>query len=203
MKTDIIRINSDLQGHDAATHTAEKFAEYNDITGKTAMHIRLLTEETLSMVHGILDDFSGKFWLESEQTRKGMLCRICLSAEKQANKEQEAHILSVSSSGRNENVKGVMGRIRELFRRSLQCADAEEEEFLHKMNDTLGNSGFPSHDTNYWSLQVYRQEISAKKETSQEEWDELEKSIITKLADDVKVWLNTDSTMLVIEKYIK
>lgn len=71
------------------------------------------------------------------------------------------------------------------------------------MNDALATPGFPSHAANYWSLQVYRQEISAKKETKQEEWDELEKSIITKLADDVKVWLNADSTMLVIEKNIK
>ena len=70
------------------------------------------------------------------------------------------------------------------------------------MNDSFGSFGFLSRDASYWSLQTYRQEISAKKETKKEEWDELEKSIITKLADDVKVWLNANSTKLVIEKHI-
>ncbi len=54
MKTDVITIRSDLDGSDLALMTAEKFSEYHDITGKDAMHLRLLTEETVSMVHGIL-----------------------------------------------------------------------------------------------------------------------------------------------------
>ncbi len=59
MKTDVITVTDDLQGMDAAIEAEEKFTAY----------------------HG------RKFWLESERTKKGMLC---LSAEKQVNKEQEA-----------------------------------------------------------------------------------------------------------------
>ncbi|MBP0987726.1 MAG: hypothetical protein J6S92_05550, partial [Oscillospiraceae bacterium] len=105
MKTDLITINSDLKGSDAAMQTAEKFSAYHGITGKNAMHLRLLTEETVSMIHGIFDDFSGSFWIESEGTKQGLLCRICLSAERQANQVQESQILSVSTSGRNESAK--------------------------------------------------------------------------------------------------
>lgn len=198
MKTDVITINSVIEGHDAAMQTADKFSAYNGISGKNAMHIRLLTEEMISMVHGILDDFRGDFWLESIQTKNGLLCRICLSADKYLNKEQESKILSVSTSGKNQSVKGVLGKIRELFRQSLQAESFEDEQFLTNMSDTLGYTGMS--DTSYWSLQAYRQSISPK--SKPEEWDELERSIIAKLADEVKVWLRSDATEIVIEKLI-
>ena len=205
MKTDVIKIYSDLQGSCDAMEAAEKFAVYNNLSGKEAMHLRLLTEETVSMIHGILDDFCGLFWLESERTNKGLLCRICFSADKQINKKQEKHILSVSTSGKNENVKGVMGRIRELFRRSLQAEDADDELYLTSMADAMTSmgmmrSGAPASSAAFWSLQAYRQDVYTEKEKKSEEWDELEKSIIVKLADEVKVWLKTDVTEIVIEK---
>ena len=208
MKTDVIIIHGDLKGHNRAMQAEEKFAAYHEIEGKDAMHLRLLTEEAISMIHGILDDFRADFWLVSEQTKKGLLCRICISVEKQANREQEAHILSVSTSGKNESARGIMGKIREIFRRSLQSASDEDEEFLQSMNDAwigndIGRAGFSAPDVNFWSLQMYRQEIESKKEVKTEEWDELEKSIIAKLADEVKVWLNSDSTEVTIEKLIR
>lgn len=203
MRTDVITIRSDLCGRDDAMEAAEKFTVYYGITGRNALHLRLLTEETISMVHGILDDFCGKFWLESEKTKKGLLCRICLSAEKQVNKAQEEHMLSVASSGRNENARGVMGKIREILRRSLQSSNDADEQYLWKMNSAWIDSGSSSAaDSNFWSLQLYRQSLSETKTQDKEEWDELEKSIIAKLADEVKVWLKADSTTVTIEKLI-
>ncbi len=198
MKTDVIKVTDALEGQEAAAQAAEKFTAYNNITGKSAMHIRLLTEEMLSMIHGILDDFSGDFWLESEQTKKGLLCRICLSADKQINREQEKKILSVSSSGRNQNAKGIMGRIREMLRTSLQTESSTDEEYLRSMTDAWTNPG--STGDAYWSLQSYCRSLSPKAKT--EEWDELEKSIIVKLADEVKVWLKSSVTEVVIEKLL-
>ena len=206
MKTDIITVHGDLDGRNEAMEAAERFAAYHGIAGKDAMHIRLLTEEAVGMIDGIMEGFTGKFWVESEKTKKGLLCRICLAADKQANRAQEAHILSVSSSGKNENAKGIRGKIRDLFRRSLQTATEKDEQFLLNMSDALGSpgsrSGSVTQDANYWSLQVYRQQIKAKQDDQPEEWDELEKSIISQLSDDVKVWLSNDSTELMIEKTI-
>lgn len=194
MKTDIIKVSSTLEGHEAAIETAERFSNYYNITGKSAMHIRLLTEEALSMFHGIMDDFSGFFWLEGSNTPNGMLCRICLSAEKQINREQESKLLSVSTSG--QNVKGIMGKIRELFRHSLQADSSADEDFMRSMTDAWALSGTGGEA--YWSLQAYRASISPK--TKVEEWDELEKSIIAKLAGEVKVKLKSDVTEIIIEK---
>ncbi len=204
MKTDVITVTDDLQGMDAAIEAEEKFAAYYGITGKDALHLRLLTEEMISMIHGIFSDFRGKFWLESERTKKGLLCRLCLSAEKQVNKEQETHMLSVASSGKNEAARGIAGKIRELFRQSLQDASEDDTQYLGRMTDAWIGSGMTgAMDSNYWSLQMYRQKVSAKKTEQKEEWDELEKSIIAKLADEVKVWLKTDVTEIVAEKVIR
>ena len=58
-------------------------------------------------------------------------------------------------------------------------------------------------DSNYWSLQMYRQRVSAKKAEQKDEWDELEKSIIAKLANEVKVWLRADTTEITAERVIR
>ena len=52
-------------------------------------------------------------------------------------------------------------------------------------------------------LEMYRQKVSAKKTEQREEWDELEKSIIAKLADEVRVWLKPDATEIVAEKVMR
>lgn len=200
MKTDVISVYSDLRGRDEAMRAAEKFAAYHEITGKDAMHLRLLTEETISMAHGIFDDFMGKFWLESQKTKKGLICRICLSADRLVNKEQEAQILSVSTSGRNERAKGVMGKIREIFRHGLQSSSTMDEQYLQNINDAWLSGGASTADSNFWSLQLYRQNLSDPQDSQAEEWDELEKSIIARLADEVKVWLDAAATTVIIEK---
>ncbi len=210
MKSDIIRITDDLTGKKAVNSAVDSFIAYNSFSGKNALHIRLLSEELVSMVHGIMDGFEGDFMLESNKTQEGVLCRICLSARRAANFIQEEQLLSVSSSGKNENAKGVLGKIREAFRISVQYyADERYMDDYAAVNLWYGagiysSAGDVNIETNeyYWSLNNYRESLSSDG-SSAKEWDELEKSIIAKLADEVKVWLKLDTTELVIEKLIK
>ena len=169
------------------------------------MHIRLLTEEAVCMVHGIMDDFKGYFWLESKKTDKGLLCRVCISAEKSAEDMQEEELLAVSTSGRNENARGFMGKIRELVRISVQKSSPEEQMYIDRMIDSWWNMGVSSTGNiqaamNCWSLRLYREKLAEEKMNDTEAWDELEKSIVANLADEVKVWLRRSSTDVVIEK---
>lgn len=203
MNTDVIKIHSDLKGKDKVLKTADQFALYNDLTGKDAMYIRLLTEETVCMVHGILDDFEADFNMESEMTQKGLVCRIRLAAEKSVDMIQEDKLLSVASSGKNENAKGIVGKIRELFRTSMQTpAITADQAGLAAIDSwyAVGISHGSPADTNVWSLMAYRSYIEQTMEPDAQERDELEKSIIARIADDVKVWLKTNSTEIVVEK---
>lgn len=210
MKSDVILIKSDLTGREEAMQAAENFNRYNGFEGRNAMHIRLLTEELLSMVNGIMDGFLGDLWFESEQTDEGISCNICLSAKKSVDPTQEVQLLSVASTGKNENAKGILGKIRESFRVSAQhSADGVYMAQYTEMNNwySMGAHRCSLPDSNmseaYWSLMNYRVNLEASKSASAEEWDELEKSIIAKLADDVKVWLKMETTEVVIEKLIK
>lgn len=113
-------------------------------------------------------------------------------------------MLSVASSGKNESARGIAGKIRELFRQSLQDTSEDDAQQLNRMTDVWVGTGMAgAMDSNYWSLQMYRQNVSAKKNEQKEEWDELEKSIIAKLTDEVKVWLKSDATEIVAEKLIR
>ena len=203
MKTDVISIYGDLNGQSAAMQEAEHFSEYLHLSGKNAMHIRLLTEEAISLVHGIIPDFKGDFWLESEQTEKGLLCRICVSASANVSDTQETKLLAVSSSGKNEDAKGIMGKIRQLFRWSMQ--HTEDEQMIKQSWFEMGCYG--SHVNTsaaldyYWSLSSYSQKVKDDPKTGAEERDELEKSIIAKLSDEVRVGIRSGQSEVIIEKY--
>ena len=207
MKTNVVSIRSDLTGSDKAMNEAERFAAYNDITGKDAMHLRLLTEETVSMVHGIVNNFQGKLWFESEEQNDGILCRICVTANKDVDMKQEEQLLSVSTSGKNVRAKGIMGKIREMFRVSMQSsADgtfADRSVVVdswYKMGSHPDSMSYNSvANDSYWSLQRYRETVQ-QNDSAKEEWDELEKSIIGKLADEVKVGFLSGLAEVIIEK---
>ena len=206
MKTNVISIRSDLMGSDKAMHEAERFARYNDIEGKDAMHLRLLTEEAVSMVHGIVNNFQGKLWFESEEQKGCLLCRICVTANKDVDMKQEEQLLSVSTSGKNVRAKGIMGKIREMFRVSMQTSadgvyhDQVVVDSWYKMGSHADPMSYNSMaNDSYWSLQRYRENVQ-QDDSSKEEWDELEKSIIGKLADEVKVGLLSGMAEVIIEK---
>ena len=51
-----------------------------------------------------------------------------------------------------------------------------------------------------WSLSAYREAVEEHREAEPEKWDELEKSITAKLADDVKIFIRGNTVEMVIEK---
>ncbi len=203
MKTDVISLYGDLGGQSKAMAETEHFSEYLGLTGKTAMHLRLLTEEAISMVHGIVQDFEGSFWLESEQTEKGTLCRICVTADVDVSDGQEAKLLDVATSGKNEAAKGIIGKIRQVLRWSLQHTD--DEDLVKQSWYEMGAYG--PHATSvqavgsFWSLADYRKKVE-NADAAESERDELEKSIVAKLADEVKVGIRSGKAEVMIEKLI-
>ncbi len=202
MKSDVIRIYSDLRGRGEALAAAEQFIAYHRLTGKNALHIRLLTEELVSMVNGIMDGFRGDVWFESENTPEGLRCRICLSSDKAVDPVQEEQMLSVSTSGKNEHARGILGKIRESFRVSAQYSGDGVDIHEYTTANTWYQMGAGTvEQAQCWSLRRYQENLGA--DHTGEAWDELEKSIIAKLADDVKVWLKLDRAEVVIEKLIR
>ena len=75
MKTDVITVSSKGNQMEAALAQAEKVAAYKGLTGRNAMHLRLLTEEMMGMMRSITGETEGKFWIEDEETSTSCICR--------------------------------------------------------------------------------------------------------------------------------
>ena len=51
-----------------------------------------------------------------------------------------------------------------------------------------------------WSMTAYKNAVEEHREEEPDKWDELEKSITAKLADEVKVFIRGNIVEMVIEK---
>ena len=79
--------------------------------------------------------------------------------------------------------------------------DEERKGVLAWSSGTFGlGVGYPEgiNYSYFWKLQEYRN--SVKKEEQVEAWDELEKSVIASLADDVTVGIKGNHAQIVVEK---
>ncbi len=206
MQTDKIMVYSNGTGIDAALKETERFAKYQELDHKSALRLRLLAEETLGLVKAITGAFDAKFWLEKE----GAECRIHLDADTYMDDEKKRELIGLSTSGKNEANKGFMGMIRNLFLSAYKGLEEAEQTRLDLGSGTVmfGTMGMREIDAmsnlNFeWSYMQYREELEESKDqdtAANDAWDELEKSIVANIADDVRVAVRGDIVELVISK---
>ena len=192
MKTDVITVSSRGAQVDAALRQAEKTAAYKGLSPKAALHLRLLTEEMMGMMRSIAGDVEGKFWIED----KDGLYELHLKARVSMDEEKREKLLSAATSGKNEAAKGIMGKIRAFFE------PAEDNPLFVTSMMLDGPEGL--NDTT-WSMYEYRerleQYIKEQRSGAAEAWDELEKSVVSHVADDVKVSIRgRDVEMTIFKK---
>ncbi len=191
MQTDKIRINSNGDGLSDVLAQSEKYAGYTGLDKKQSTRLRLMCEETVGMLRELAGEYSAEFWIDGD----GKKTSLRLELQTEMDKEKRRKLLSVSSSGKNEFAKGVMGKIRDVIELSLMEDDLSDnltdyDILMMGMNNAAVN---PVDVTNpmagyqIWSLMNYRDLVQEKKESYEAEWDELEKSIIANLADDVRI----------------
>ncbi len=206
MVTERLLINSDAQRIENATEATERFASAMNLDNHAALRLQLLTEETLGMVKSMVDEFYGQIWFEGEGTK----CEIHLEATAIMDADKKSKIMSVSSTGRNALTHGFMSRLGEMISSALhsmgEAMDFYGEETMRYGIIRSGDmSGAPalSDMTPIWTLSNYRAVLSQEKETDTEAdmaWDDLQKSIVAKLADDVVVGVKSDRIVMVITK---
>ena len=191
MKSEVIAVSSKGQGMDAALALAEQTAGQLGLSPREALHMRLLIEEMMSMVRSIVGGLEGKFWIETEDRAY----RLYLQMASLLDAEQRKQLISASTSGKNEAHRGIMGKIRAFFEPmpiddtpaylagTLVCSDASDDLT--------------------WSMEAYRERLLNRKDGSdeaQQEWDELEKSVVSHIADNVTVSIRKYDVELMIYK---
>lgn len=201
MKTESISISSNGTGRDSAMELTEKTGAYCGLDHKSTLRLRLLSEELIGLMHSFADDLLGEFWLEA----KNDMVEVHLKTSIPMDLKTRNEILSVSTSGKNAAAKGFMGSIREMISLMTLPDDPETkamtEEAMGMM--TMGCQ-LGTHANNYsWALSTYVASIeseSEKRKEAQEAKDDLERSIVANLADDVTVHIIGSDVEITIYK---
>ena len=197
MQSDIIHVTSSGHGFSQALTQADKVAVYQELEHKQALHLRLFAEETMGMMRALTGEYSADFWIEAEHRK----CILHLKAATRMDGKKRERLLSVSSDGKNAAATGFMGKIRDLFERALENLDENcpDAVFTHETCPGAFMAGANVVTPGVWSLNRYR---DAVRETavSRKDWDELERSVLSKLADEVKILIRSDLLEMIIEK---
>ena len=192
MKSNVCKIEKGTQDLELIFLESEKVAKYNELNHKQALQLRLLCEELVNMLPSIVTNFSGEFWMEN----KGNYYELCVSVKvDNMDIDTRDRLIKVSKSQKNSSVVGVTGKIRAVFDYMAMGGD-------DPMISPAGRYGFSS-DINFtqiWSLQEYRDCVQQNVGDRAEEWDEFERSIIVKIADDVIVGVKGKNVNIVIQK---
>lgn len=198
MKSNVCRIENGTKDLSAILRESEKVAVYNELTHKQALQLRLICEEIDGMLPKIIDDFSGDFWIEVEDG----VCKVNASIELEsftADKKQD--LIGLAKSKKNAAAVGIVGKIRSTVENWF--LDEENLKNLAITSDSYRMATGYGDDKNYsyyWSLDQYRNDV--KKSEKVEAWDELEKSVIASLADDVVVGVRgKNADIIVIKKF--
>ncbi|MBR4195818.1 MAG: hypothetical protein IKQ95_03800 [Synergistaceae bacterium] len=200
--TEKIRITNAGLGMPEALSMTEKAAGLLHLSEKEKLRVRLLSEEILSMVQSVAGEFSADFWLELEERT----FTLHLTAKSDLDYGKRKEFLSVSTTGKNTAHIGIMDKIRGMIEASLY--GIEESFRLQAEYGTglmpYGALGIPDDgmsDSLYaWSMEKYKQDVEAHGEDELDLCDELEKSIIANIADDVRVGVTKDGIELVAVK---
>ena len=97
MISDIIEITNTGENLSAALDVARKVAAYGDLSPKNTLHLRLLAEELMSLMHAITGEVSGRFWIEKEEEDY----RLHLQVDAALTKEKREELLAASTTGKN------------------------------------------------------------------------------------------------------
>lgn len=153
--------------------TVDQYAAHNAFSRKRWLQLRLLAEELTGMLPALLQWSSGTFWLENEDNHYELHISLKASFENSFQREQ---LLALSTSGKNAAAVGIMGKIRCAIEGAALAKSAQ--------------SG------SRWTLKGYRSEAQRE----QSSWNELKRSIIANLADDVIVAISGEKVEITVIK---
>ena len=195
MRSNICKIEKGTKDLAAILRESEKVAVYNELTHKQALQLRLLCEEIDGMLPGIIDEFEGDLWIEFEEG----VCKVNVSIHfNEFTVEKKDELIGIAKNKKNAAAVGIAGRIRSAVENFFL-----DEETLRVCATSSDAYYLGTGCTDYaclWSLEQYRNGIEHKENS--EAWDELEKSVIASVADDVIVGVKgKQADIIIIKKF--
>ena len=177
MKTEVVMINGKGDYLPQALDRIEGLANVATLSTKQSLYLRLLAEELFTLVRGITGDFDASFWAEND----GNEFKVALLADVvEVSEEQKNELISLASNGKNSAHQGVMSKVGTIFEFLLKGFEC------YNLNSKVSSLQYAelgaSKEDNKWSLAAYKANV-----TEDEALEELEKSIVANIADDIVV----------------
>ena len=174
MKSNTIRIDNHGNGFKDVIEEGNKVAVYVQMQPEAFGQMQLLVEEMLSIAQLADGDLEASFWIECENGKYD----LHLNTKTELNKEQRYHLLSTTTSGKNEAAKSFRGFLRD----RLEQARASEVDYDYDElpSDILADLPMgPIKDP---------------------EWDGYERKILKNVADSVKIGILRGVVDVVVSK---
>lgn len=181
-------------GRERVLEEVEKTACYRGLEHREFLQLRLLAEELTGMTAGLVGHYEAEFWIETQ----GRAFALHMALRVKMDEETKERLLRVATSGKNEAERSLMGKLRGF----LESCAWNYDDLCHYCSE----NGIQAMEGMYagcslsggqpvWSLKRYARSVQEGKE-----WDELEQSIVAKLADDILVTIRRDRTEIVVKK---
>ena len=174
MKSDIIHIDNQGVGFEAALAQTGKVAQFRGLGEKETLRLRICAEEMLSLARSVTGEMEADFWLENE----GKRFDLHMSTKTVMDKEKRYHLLSSASSRKNEAANSFLGKLRDAF----------EEAILSDVDYSAGE--LP--DEVAKDICYYHPEDP--------EWDGYEQSILRKLANEIRISIRGGTVDMTVTK---
>ena len=174
MKSDIIHIDNQGSGFPDALAQTEKAARFRGLSEKESLRLRICAEEMLGLARSITGEMKADFRLESE----GKRFELHMSTQTVMDKEKRYQLISSASSRKNESAKGFLGMLRDRFEEAMA---AEADHASYTLPADLGTDIPDPHPDDT-------------------EWDRYEKSILKRLADDIRISVRGGTVELTVSK---
>ena len=197
MKSNICKIEKGTGDLEAILTESERVARYNALDTKQTLQLRLLCEEIDGLLPHIIDDFYGEFHIDFEDG----VCKVCASIQiPEWNGEKKENLIALAKNKKNAEAVGIVGKIREAIENFL--LDAGESADLGMPQLGFGTGYSEGVDYAYlWRLEEYRSTLKQQEET--EAWDEMEKTVLTSIADDIIVGVKgKQANITVVKKFV-
>ena len=148
------------------------------------------------MLPNIIDDFEGDLWIEFADG----VCKVNVSIKiPEFDSAKKEDLINISKDKKNAAAVGVVGKIRNAIENFFLNEDTMNAFVMSSGDFHLATGYSEGVDYSYiWSLEKYRNSVT--KQEQEEAWDELEKSVIASVADDVIVGIKGRQAKIVIVK---
>ncbi len=203
MRSDVYKFSGTEVDLAKIDETAAKVAAYANLGRKEQLRLVLLSEELLEMIPNLLRYGDGEFWIDCSGS-KFEIHAVVYARDNLSSLERD-DLIGVSKSGRNAAATGIVNKIRvaaETFFANYALTAGSTGVNADGMNAgmanfcQLGMYDSPMGYSQQWSLSNYRNRAAGDSEA----WDELEKSIIANIADDVTVGILNNTVEITVKK---